>query len=152
MYFHNSLIPRSAYLFCLWIVNKKLPQGETSQNAFQRSRSINQEWKIYMLKWAYPSLTSQLCRPYFRCSEGLQGLREQGITNTIVRNFIDDYNKLFMDDDVIEDTRRQSGGSTGSSSKRIQVQAATSERSPPVIKRRGMRGVRKRVIFVYLPS
>ena len=27
--------------FCLWRVNKKLPQGETSQNAFQRSRSIN---------------------------------------------------------------------------------------------------------------
>ena len=27
--------------FCLWRVNKKLPQGETSQNAFQRLRSIN---------------------------------------------------------------------------------------------------------------
>ena len=27
--------------FCLWRVNKKLPQGETSQNTFQRSRSIN---------------------------------------------------------------------------------------------------------------
>ena len=27
--------------FCLWRVNKKLPQGETSQNAFQRSMSIN---------------------------------------------------------------------------------------------------------------
>ena len=27
--------------FCLWRVNKKLPQGETSQNAFHRSRSIN---------------------------------------------------------------------------------------------------------------
>ena len=27
--------------FCLWRVNKKLPQGKTSQNAFQRSRSIN---------------------------------------------------------------------------------------------------------------
>ena len=27
--------------FCLWRVNKKLPQGETSQNAFQRSSSIN---------------------------------------------------------------------------------------------------------------
>ena len=27
--------------FCLWRVNKKLPQGETSQNAFQKSRSIN---------------------------------------------------------------------------------------------------------------
>ena len=26
---------------CLWRVNKKLPQGETSQNAFQRLRSIN---------------------------------------------------------------------------------------------------------------
>ena len=27
--------------FCLWRVNKKLPQSETSQNAFRRSRSIN---------------------------------------------------------------------------------------------------------------
>ena len=27
--------------FCLWRINKKLPQGQTSQNAFQRSRSIN---------------------------------------------------------------------------------------------------------------
>ena len=27
--------------FCLWRVNKQLPQGETSHNAFQRSRSIN---------------------------------------------------------------------------------------------------------------
>ena len=27
--------------FFLWKVNKKIPQGETSQNAFQRSRSIN---------------------------------------------------------------------------------------------------------------
>ena len=27
--------------FCLWRVNKKLPRDETSQNAFQRSRSIN---------------------------------------------------------------------------------------------------------------
>ena len=26
--------------FCLWRANKKLPQGENSQNAFQRSRSI----------------------------------------------------------------------------------------------------------------
>ena len=42
--------------FCLWRVNKKLPQGETSQIAFQRSRSISQKWKIYMLKWAYPPL------------------------------------------------------------------------------------------------
>ena len=29
--------------FCLWRVNKKLPQGETSQIAFQRSRSISQK-------------------------------------------------------------------------------------------------------------
>ena len=27
--------------FCLWRINKKLPQGKTSQNALQRSRSIN---------------------------------------------------------------------------------------------------------------
>ena len=45
--------------FCLWRVNKKLPQGETSQNAFQRSRSINQKWKICMLEWAYPPLKGQ---------------------------------------------------------------------------------------------
>ena len=42
--------------FCLWRVNKKLPQGETSQNAFQRSRSINYKWKICILEWAYPPL------------------------------------------------------------------------------------------------
>ena len=29
--------------FCLWRVNKELPQGETSQNAFQRSRPVNQK-------------------------------------------------------------------------------------------------------------
>ena len=46
--------------FCLWRVNKKLPQGETSQNAFQRSRSINLKWKIYMLKWAYPPLMQKI--------------------------------------------------------------------------------------------
>ena len=33
--------PEVHTFFCLWRVNKKLPQGETSQNAFQRSRSIN---------------------------------------------------------------------------------------------------------------
>ena len=33
--------PRVHSFFCLWRVNKKLPQGETSQIAFQRSRSIN---------------------------------------------------------------------------------------------------------------
>ena len=42
--------------FCLWRENKMLSQGETSHNAFQRSRSINQKWKIYMLKWAHPPL------------------------------------------------------------------------------------------------
>ena len=36
--------------FCLRRVNKKLPQGETSQNAFQRSRSINYEWKNMYVK------------------------------------------------------------------------------------------------------
>ena len=36
--------------FFLWRANKKLPQGETSQNAFQRSRSINWKWKIYFIK------------------------------------------------------------------------------------------------------
>ena len=43
-------------LFCLWRVNKKLPQGETSQNTFQRSRSISWKCKIHMVKWAYPPL------------------------------------------------------------------------------------------------
>ena len=40
--------PGTHTFFCLWRVNKKLPQGETSQNAFQRSRSINWQWKICM--------------------------------------------------------------------------------------------------------
>ena len=44
--------------FCLWRVNKKLPQGETSQNAFQRSRSINWKWKMCMLEWAYPPVSN----------------------------------------------------------------------------------------------
>ena len=43
-------------LFCLWRVNKKLPQGETSQNTFQRSRSISWKCKIHMVKWAHPPL------------------------------------------------------------------------------------------------
>ena len=43
---------------CLWRVNKKLPQGETSQNAFQRSRSINLKWNMCMLEWTYPPLTT----------------------------------------------------------------------------------------------
>ena len=43
-------------LFCLWRVNKKLPQGETSQNTFQRSRSISWKYKILMVKWAHPPL------------------------------------------------------------------------------------------------
>ena len=56
--FRIASSPGMHTLFCLWRVNKKLPQGETSQNAFQRSRSINKKWKIYMLKWAYPPLRS----------------------------------------------------------------------------------------------
>ena len=44
-------------LFCLWTVNKKLPRGETSQNTFQRSRSISWKCKINMVKWAHPPLT-----------------------------------------------------------------------------------------------
>ena len=65
-FFHNFLCifiiassPGVHTFFCLWRVNKKLPQGETSQNAFQRSRSINLKWKICMLKWVYPSLKLQ---------------------------------------------------------------------------------------------
>ena len=39
--FITASSPGVRTFFCLWKVNKKLPQGETSQNAFQRSRSIN---------------------------------------------------------------------------------------------------------------
>ena len=45
-------------LFCLWRVNEKLPQGETSQNTFQRSRSISWKSKIHMVKWAHPPLNN----------------------------------------------------------------------------------------------
>ena len=48
--------PGSHTLFCLWRVNKKLPQGETSQNTFQRSRSISWKCKIHKVKWAHPPL------------------------------------------------------------------------------------------------
>ena len=44
-------------LFCLWRVNKKLPQGETAQNTFQRSSSISWKCKIHMVKWAHPPLS-----------------------------------------------------------------------------------------------
>ena len=54
--FITASSPGAHTFFCLWRVNKKLPQGETSQNAFQRSRSINQKCKICMLEWAYPPL------------------------------------------------------------------------------------------------
>ena len=49
--------PGSHTLFCLWRVNKKLPQGETSQNTFQRSRSISWKCKIHMVKWTHPPLS-----------------------------------------------------------------------------------------------
>ena len=39
--FITASFPGVHTLFCLWRINKKLPQGKTSQNAFQRSRSIN---------------------------------------------------------------------------------------------------------------
>ena len=48
-------------LFCLWRVNKKLPQGETSQNTFQRSWSISWKCKIHMVKWAHPPLILENC-------------------------------------------------------------------------------------------
>ena len=47
MYFHNSLISRGAYF---------LPEGETSQNAFQRSSSII---KNIHVKMGYPPLTQK---------------------------------------------------------------------------------------------
>ena len=52
-------------LFCLWRV-KKLPQGETSQNTFQRSRSISWKCKIHMVKWAHPPLSHQFVTWYLR--------------------------------------------------------------------------------------
>ena len=54
-------------LFCLWRVNKKLPQCETSQNTFQRSRSISWKWKIYMVKWEHPPLRFILSVIRFKC-------------------------------------------------------------------------------------
>ena len=39
--FITASSPAAHALFCLLRVNKKLRQGETSQNAFQSSRSIN---------------------------------------------------------------------------------------------------------------
>ena len=54
--------PELHTLFCLWRVNKKLPQGETSQNTFQRSRSISRKCKIHVVKWAHPPLMVSLCR------------------------------------------------------------------------------------------
>ena len=76
-----------------------------------------------------------------RCSEGLQGLREQGITNTIVRHFIDEYERLFCDKDMMETEMEQPRRGSSDSSRRIQVQAARSERSPPLLKRKGIRRV-----------
>ena len=55
-------------LFCLWRVNKKLPQGETSQNTFQRSRSISWKCKIHMVKWAHPPLKFYLVQIIRLCS------------------------------------------------------------------------------------
>ena len=52
MYFHNNLHPQGYILSFAFGVNKKLPQSETSQNAFRgQGQSIQ---IIYMLKWAYP--------------------------------------------------------------------------------------------------
>ena len=62
-------------LFCLWRVNKKLPQGETSQNTFQRSRSISWKCKIHMVKWAHPPL-SWTKRS---CSSALPGVQARGV-------------------------------------------------------------------------
>ena len=42
--------------FCLWRVNKKLPQGETHKMHFRGQGQSIKSKKIYMLKWAYPSL------------------------------------------------------------------------------------------------
>ena len=53
-------------LFCLWRVNKKLPQGKTSQNTFQRSRSISWKCKIHMVKWAHPALSRYEVMAYKR--------------------------------------------------------------------------------------
>ncbi|XP_022080812.1 protein FAM13A-like isoform X2 [Acanthaster planci] len=65
----------------------------------------------------------------FRCSAGLDGLREQGITNIIVRMLIDDYEAIFKNEEKeeISPPPAQPPGS-----KCIQVQSTTSKKSPPV--------------------
>ncbi|XP_071808113.1 protein FAM13A-like isoform X1 [Asterias amurensis] len=66
----------------------------------------------------------------FRCSAGLDGLREQGITNIIVRTLIEEYDTIFKSD--VKDESSSPPSSTSVGSKCIQVQATTSKRSPPV--------------------
>ncbi|XP_038060896.1 protein FAM13A-like isoform X2 [Patiria miniata] len=65
----------------------------------------------------------------FRCSLGLDGLREQGITNNIVRLLIDEYDTIFKSDEKDEVSPPPA---PTSGSKCIQVQATNSKRSPPV--------------------
>ncbi|XP_070545204.1 protein FAM13A-like isoform X4 [Ptychodera flava] len=57
----------------------------------------------------------------FRCTQGLEGLREQAITNQIVRTFIEEYDDIFKKDDEMSPY----------SSKFIQVQEAKVPRVPP---------------------
>lgn len=67
---------------------------------------------------------------HYRCSAGLDGLREQGITNIIVRTLIEEYDTIFKSD--VKDESSSPPSSTSVGSKCIQVQATTSKRSPPV--------------------
>ncbi|XP_071510449.1 protein FAM13A-like [Diadema antillarum] len=72
----------------------------------------------------------------FRCADGIQGLREQGQTNHLVRLFIDKFEFLFGPDNGGSSPPQVGVNGSGSitwSSKRIEVQAAREKKSPPVI-------------------
>ncbi|XP_074647451.1 protein FAM13A-like isoform X2 [Tubulanus polymorphus] len=59
---------------------------------------------------------------FFKCGEGINGLKDQGITNQIVCKFIVEYDALFKTDDEISPY----------SIKLIQVQEAVKSKSPPI--------------------
>ncbi|XP_041485645.1 protein FAM13A-like isoform X2 [Lytechinus variegatus] len=69
----------------------------------------------------------------FRCADGIQGLREQGQTNHLVRLFIDKFDFLFGHDIGSPPSPVSISGSDRVwNSKRIEVQAAKEKKSPPV--------------------
>ncbi|XP_030835770.1 protein FAM13A isoform X2 [Strongylocentrotus purpuratus] len=71
----------------------------------------------------------------FRCADGIQGLREQGQTNHLVRLFIDKFDFLFGHDGGSYSPPSPVNAINGSgrvwNSKRIEVQAAKEKKSPP---------------------